>query len=126
MLICWQLPVTSLSGDTTNNARNIVLALENLNWPHVGCLLLQLGVQKAMEVPEIAITLGQAKRLVSDFHHSIKSIHVLHQKQRPLHQDEHNLIQNVPTKWNSSYCMVERILKQQQPLCIALEIAKPN
>ena len=100
MLTHCQLPVTSLSWATTDNARNIVLAHENLNWPHVGCFAhtFQFGVQKAMEVPEIARALGRAKRLVSHFHHSIKSTNVLHQKQRDLHHDEHNLIQDVPTR----------------------------
>ena len=37
----------------------------------------------------------------------------------------YNLIQDVSTKWNSSYYIVEHILKQQQPLCAAfLEIHK--
>ena len=119
--------MTYLRGATTDNARNIVLALDNLDWPHVGCFAhtLQLGVKKAMEVPEIARALGRAKRLVSHFHPSVKSTNVLHQKQKDLHHAEQNLIQDVPTRWNSSYYMIERILKQQQPLCAALlEIRK--
>lgn len=54
---------------TTDNARNIVLALENLTWPHVGCFAhtFQLGVQKAMDVPEMTRALGWAKRMVSHF-----------------------------------------------------------
>ena len=127
LLARWKLPMTCLSGATTDNARNIVLALDNLDWPHIGCFAhtLQLGVQKAMEVPEIARALGRAKRLVSHFHHSVKSTNVLRQKQKDLHHAEQNLIQDVPTRWNSSYYMIERILKQQQPLCAALlEIRK--
>ena len=93
MLSSWQLPVTSLSRATTDNARNI---LENLNGSIVGCFAhtFPLGVQKSMEVSELARTLGRTKCLVSYFHHSIKSTDVLCQKERDLHHDEHNLIQN--------------------------------
>ena len=63
--------------------------------------------------------LGRAKRLAGHFHHSVKSANVLRQKQKDLHHDEHSLIQEVATRWNSTYYMVKRIL-QQQPLCATL------
>ena len=77
----WQLDVNKLSGATTDNARNIVLALESLDWPHQGCFAhaLQLGVNKAMELPEIAKAIGRAKRMVTHFHHSVKSTNILRQ-----------------------------------------------
>ena len=37
-----------------------------------------------------------------------------------MHHTQHNLIQEVTTRWNSTYYMVERIVEQQQPLCAAL------
>ena len=43
-------------------------------------------------------------------------MNVLHQKQRDLHNGEQNLIQDIPTTWNSSFYLVEHILKQQLPL----------
>ena len=59
----------SLNAATTDNARNIVLALENLTWPHVGCIVhtFQLGVQKAMDVPEMARVLGWANESFPSF-----------------------------------------------------------
>ena len=50
--------------------------------------------KKAMEVSELARTLGRTKCLVSYFHHSIESNDVLRQKQRDLHHDEHTLVQD--------------------------------
>ena len=73
-----------------------------------------------MDVPQISKALGRAKHLVSHFHHSSKSSSILRQKQSELHYSQLNLVQDVATQWNSSYYMMERILKQQQPLCAAL------
>ena len=73
---------------------------------------IQLGVQKAMDLPEMSKAIGRAKRLVSHFNHSCKSSYVLRCKQQDLKHDKQCLIQCVPTRWNSTYDMIERILKQ--------------
>jgi len=95
VLARWKLSLTSLSAATTDNAKNIVAALEILDCQRFGCFshTLQLGVQKAMAVPEVARALRRAKQLVGHFHHSVKSTNVLRQKQKDLRHDELNLIQ---------------------------------
>ena len=49
------LPANNLVAATTDNARNIVLAIEMLNWQHFSCIAhtLQLVVQKAMATPQV-------------------------------------------------------------------------
>ena len=118
----WNLPVDKVVAVTTDNARNIVNALGILQWQHFGCFshTLLLGVKKAMDVPLVSKAIGRARRLVGHFHHSSKSAGILHQKQSDLHYPQLNLIEDVATRWNSSFYMMERILKQQQPLCAAL------
>ncbi len=49
--------------------------------------------------------------------HSAKSSYLLKNKQEDLHHKKHSLVQDVVTRWNSAYYMVERVLEQQQPLC---------
>ena len=118
----WNLSDECLVAVTTDNARNIVNAVEVLSWQHFGCFAhtLQLGVKKSMEIPQVSKALARARRVVSHFHHSSKSYYILKQKQIDLHTDQLNLIQDVTTRWNSSYYMVERLIQQQQPLCAAL------
>ena len=110
----WDLTTAILSAAVTDNAKNISLAVEQLNWSHVGCFAhtLQLEVQKAMELPEMSRALGRAKRLVSHFNHSCKSSNILRKKQKDPKHPEQCLIQSVPTRWNSAYYMLERILQQ--------------
>lgn len=101
----WELKPECLLVAVTDHAKNITT---------------QLRVQKVMELPEMAKALGRAKRLVSHFNHSSKSSNILREKQRDLKHDEQCLIQSVLTRWNSAYYMLERILKQQQPLYATL------
>ena len=129
MLTRWKLPISCLSSTTIDNARNITLALASMEWPHVECFAhtIQLSVKKAMEVPEVARTLGRARRLVGHFHHSVKSSNILRQKQKDLHHPELSLSQDVATRWNSAYYMLESILKQQQPVfATLLEVHKAD
>ena len=60
-----------------------------------------------MQVPQVTEALGRARNLVSHFHHSNKSSYVKKQKQTDLHTDCLSLMQDVVTRWNSSYYMVE-------------------
>ncbi|KAF3842706.1 hypothetical protein F7725_001555 [Dissostichus mawsoni] len=50
--------------------------------------------------------------------------HVLEQKQEMLHLPKHRLINDVATRWNSSYEMVERYLEQQSAVYSALSALK--
>ena len=118
----WGLTESGIAGITTDNGSNILAAVDLLQWPHVSCSshTLQLGVEKAMKLPQVAKALARRRRLVSHFNHSAKSSYLLKKKQDDLHHVKHSLIQDVVTRWNSAYYMVERVLEQQQPLCAAL------
>ncbi|KAI4809482.1 hypothetical protein KUCAC02_018361 [Chaenocephalus aceratus] len=66
-----------------------------------------------MAVNQVSRLLGKIRRAVSFFHRSTTAAHVLEQKQEMLHLPKHRLINDVATRWNSSYEMVERYLEQQ-------------
>lgn len=53
-----------------------------------------------MATPEITKVLARCRRLVSHFNHSSKSSYLLKEKQRDLHHKQHNLVQDVTTRWN--------------------------
>uniref|UniRef100_A0A1X7U5F9 HAT C-terminal dimerisation domain-containing protein n=1 Tax=Amphimedon queenslandica TaxID=400682 RepID=A0A1X7U5F9_AMPQE len=81
---------------------------------------LNLAVEKACSIAEVCKVIARCRRLVTHFHHSSKDTYILKQKQTDLHVKEQNVIQDVTTRWNSSYYMIARVVEQQQPLCAAL------
>ena len=118
----WHLSSANLSGVTTDNGSNTLKAVSTLHWCHMPCFshTLQLAVQVAMKLPAVSRAIAHCKRLINHFHHSVQSTQILRSKQKSLKHPQHSLIQEVSTRWNSSYYMMERIIKQHQPICATL------
>ncbi len=118
-----------MSAITTDNGRNICAAARHLGWTNLSCFshTLQLGVERVLKLPQIIKAIARCKKIAKHFHHSCKSSYILKEKQKSLGHKELVVIQEVSTRWNSSYYMVERVLLQQQPLCATLlEIHKTD
>ena len=79
MLETWKLPPIKLCAATTDNAASIVLG-----WEHFRCFShsLQLAINQAFDIPRVSRALARAQNLVTHFHHSAKSTHLLKEKQR--------------------------------------------
>ena len=107
----------------TDNASNMSRAAETAGLtPHIGCFAhtLNLAAQKGMKVPSAARLLGRVRRIVGFFHRSTTANAVLKSKQDLLKLPKLKLIQDVATRWNSSYEMLERYLQQQPAVTAAL------
>ena len=65
---------TKLIATTTDNAANIMLAMEILGWEHFHCFShrLQLAIHQAFDIPQVLRALARALNLVTHFHHSAK------------------------------------------------------
>ena len=118
----WNMSLENLVAATTDNGSNIVLTTEMLDWTRMPCFshTLQLAVEVILKIPEVVKALARCRRLVTHFRHSPRSTHLLRQKQTDLHHPQEVLTQDVSTRWNSAYYMVQRITLQQQPLCATL------
>ena len=101
----WNLPAQGIVAATTDNGANITAAIEKLEVPHLPRFnhTLQLAVEQALKLPEVSKITSRCKRLVAHFNHSPKSYYLLHQKQVALGYKQHSLINDVVTRWNSSY-----------------------
>ena len=66
----WNADISNLSACSTDNASNICLAMSILGWPHFPCFshTLQLGVKKAMEIPQVTKAIGRVKRVANSGH----------------------------------------------------------
>lgn len=109
--------------DTTDNAKNIINAISEAGLaPHIGCFAhtINLAAQKATAINQVSRLLGRVQSALSFFHCSTTAANILQSKQEMLKVPKHKRIHDVPTRWNSSYDMVERYLEQQAAVYSAL------
>ena len=107
----------------TDNARNIVNAWnDQLEKPNIPCVAhtLNLAVGRVLKLGSVANILGHVRNLVSQFHYSTTLAAKLRAKQSLLKMSQHKLINDCPTRWNSSYDMLSRVLEQQLAICAVL------
>lgn len=88
----------------------------NMEWSDLGCFghTLQLCLKPARKNQTLSRLLAKCRKLVGHFKHSTTITAELHKRQNMLDVPNHELIQDVPTRWNSSQQMMERLVKQQR------------
>jgi hypothetical protein len=113
----------------TDNAGNMGIAARELESEQVCCFAhtLQLAIEDGLKLPQIAKTLAAARRVVGHFSHSVLATSALLSKQDSI--PALKLIQDVPTRWNSSFLMMQRLLKLRVPVYSVIfddEYTKPG
>ena len=99
-----------------DNASNMVLTSDLLeDWGDLPCFghTLQLAVNAGLEIHTISRLTGVCKKIVSHFKHSVVAMTALHERQAALNLPQHSLLQEVSTRWNSTYFMYERLAEQR-------------
>ena len=122
-LIEWEIQDSQISCVTIDNASNIVKAVDQLlKWPHLPCFghTLNLAVKASLPIPRVHQAVSKCSHVVTYFRRSSKATYLLKEKQIALGLLQHSMIQDVETRWNSTYNMLERICEQQASICAAL------
>ena len=107
----------------TDNAANIVAATRIIAWKHVPCFAhtLNLIVKGALKAdPAIVSIQKRCRDIVTFFHRSAKASDKLNEVHKQLKLPDHKLIQDVETRWNSTFYMFQRILEQHEAITTAL------
>lgn len=107
----------------TDNARNMIVAGAEAQFsPHITCFAhtLNLASQKGLGVDRASRLLGKVRKIVGYFHRSPIACHVLQEKQNLMDLPKHKLIQDIITRWNSSFEMLERFLEQHPAIMATL------
>ena len=107
---------------TTDNARNIVAAMRLVQWKRHPCFThtLQLGVKAGLTIPAVANILASCRKIVGQFKHSYLAQNALEKKQESLNITKHKLVQDIVTRWNSSYQMLDTLLEQERAVSAVL------
>lgn len=119
----WKLVSTKLAGVTVDNAANIKKAIVDvLQWNCVGCFghTVNLCVKAGLKQQQVHTAVARCSRLVTFFRKSTRAAQVLTKKQEALETPQHKLLQDVETRWSSTYDMVRRVMEQQAPVCATL------
>ena len=124
----WGLKKSQPIAITTDNASNIVSGINSISSefsPHIRCFAhtLNLATQKAIKCQQVDRVAGRIRRIVSFFHKSSTATAIMESKQDLLELPKHKLIQDVSTRWNSTYDMFSRYIKQQ-PAVFATLLSK--
>ncbi len=120
------ISIDNIKAVVHDNGSNIVAAMKLLaekhNWVSVRCTghTLQLIVNSSLKDTSISKALGAARTLVEHFKRSELANTKLKEKQHQMNTPEHKLIQDVSTRWNSTFFMLERLLEQRWPITATL------
>ncbi|XP_065680644.1 zinc finger BED domain-containing protein 4-like [Hydra vulgaris] len=120
----WEIPHEKIHAVLTDNAANEMAAIKesNLGDKHLPCLIhtLQLCIQKKIfrEQRTASDTIAVFRALAGHFHHSSSAVAKLKEIQSQLKLPEHNIIQDVSTRWNSTYYMLERFIMQKKAITL--------
>lgn len=111
-----------LGAIVTDNAFNISAAVKKGGWNHIACFAhsLNLVVQKGLSaIHQIQI---KVKSVVEFFKRSPQAYIRLKNFQKQMGYKELKLKQCVPTRWNSTYDMFQRVVEIKEPLMSALAV----
>ncbi|XP_059183544.1 E3 SUMO-protein ligase ZBED1-like [Centropristis striata] len=117
---------TKIKAVVHDSGSNMVAAMrlleEKHGWASIRCAghTLQLIVNTALKETTISRALGAARHLVEHFKRSELASTKLKMKQEQMNVKQHALIQDVSTRWNSTFHMIERLLEQRWPLTATL------
>ena len=83
---------------------------------------MQLCIKAGLEVNEIQQVVSAARRLVEHFKKSELANTALQKRQQQMSPDQDvlQIVQDVKTRWNSVYYMIDRLLKLRLPISAVL------
>lgn len=111
----YKIPTNLVSGIVHDNASSMATAVAELEIGHVPCFAhtLQLAVNEGLTVDRISRLTAVGRKVVGHFKHSALAYSELKKKQDHLNVEKHQLVQDVSTRWNSTFFMYERLMEQR-------------
>ncbi|UYV62162.1 hypothetical protein LAZ67_1008072 [Cordylochernes scorpioides] len=102
-------------------------AIKTLGLPHLSCFAhsLNLVVQRSIN-ESIKSAVDKVKYIVQFFKQSSHAMAKLREMQANLSTKPLKLKQDVPTRWNSTYEMLDRIMKNREPVISVLALLNPK
>ena len=112
----------------TDSAPNMVAAGRILPFEHVPCVahVVQRAVVMSLRDGGFDGALAKCRKVFGHFKHSPANSDELNAQQASLGQDQEQLVQDVPTRWNSTLEMIKRVRRNRDALHTTLSQQKHN
>lgn len=120
MLACWNAK-DKFHTIVHDNGANIVKATKDAGLNHLRCTshTLQLIIIEAMKQQRAVIdAVALGRKIVGHFQHSALACDKLRDLQGGLGIPQKKLVQDIATRWNSTYYMLESVLEQRKALIV--------
>nr|XP_020456691.1 zinc finger BED domain-containing protein 4-like [Monopterus albus] len=120
MLKAWNIEKSKVHVILRDNASNVVKAMDRLGVASLGCFAhnLQLVVNKGLLAQRsVSDAVSVGRKIVGHFKHSPLAYSRLEDIQVELNMPSKRLQQDVRTRWNSTYYMIQSLLAQKRVLC---------
>lgn len=121
MLQTWGIPKTSVHIVLRDNAKNMIKAMSDAELPSLPCTAhtLQLAVHEGLlSQKSVADAVATGRRVVGHFKHSALAYSRLEDIQLEINQPAKRLQQDVQTRWNSTFYMIQSLVEQKRALGI--------
>lgn len=99
-----------------DNARNMnSVGKKCPEWDDLNCFghTIQLCIKHCPDIPAVSKLIARARKIVGHFKHSTTVMAEMRKRQKLFELPQHELIQNVTTRWNSSQIMLERLCEER-------------
>ena len=117
----WKLPQTIPIFCIRDNGSNLKSAVKKSgSWYDVSCFahMLQLAIADAIkECDGMVNMLTKCRKIVSHYHHSCVAGERIDRLQCLRNETEYDFIMSCPTRWNSEFLMVQRLLLLKESIC---------
>lgn len=113
---------------STDSARNMIAATRHLPFEHLPCIAhsIQRTVTVSLQNSAFDGALSKCRKVVGHFKHSPPNTSDLEKQQAAHGLKTESLLQDVPTRWNSTLEMVKRLQRHQEPVKDALALHKSS
>jgi hypothetical protein len=108
--------IIAATTDGANNMKNAIAQLPGIQRVPCAAHVIQLTIKDGLEEPAISNIVRKCRDLVSFFTRSEKQTQRLQHSQTLLQQAPVKVIQDVATRWNSTFFMLERLARLRPAL----------
>lgn len=121
----WDISPKKVSVIVTDNAANMLSAIKETqltDGQHLSCVIhtMQLCIENKLFKEQRATSdaIAVFRSIAGHFHHSSTAVAKLQEIQKQLTLPQHTIIQDVGTRWNSTYYMLERFCEQKEAIVL--------